>query len=378
MPSERTWAGCEAGWRQITAAPGSRATVFQSWDWARAWWKHFGAPVRRRLWVLEFSDNGQVIGYAPFYLPPHPAPLRPLRLIGTGPSDYNDVVVLPGREADVAGALRAFLRDQRRDWDWLDVPQLRPESALLTGLEGEETRPAAARPLRRFFSPGETCPWVPLPASWDMFRATLGKKMRANVGYYDRQVGKLFEAHFRLATPETLAGDLDAFFALHQRRWNRRWLPGAFAARRARAFHEDVCARLLAAGHLRLHTLALDGEIQAALQCFQFNDRCAYYLGGFEPSLARLSIGTVLTGRAIRHAIEADHAAEFDLLRGDEPYKYRWGARDRHNVRLGIVHGGVRGPLLAASGRAALHAELGLKHWMHRRHGGAAAPARPD
>jgi len=359
--TEAAWDACEDDWRRLTGAPGSRATVFQSWDWARTWWKHYGQG--RRLWLLEFSDNGAVVGYAALFLPCRFFPFRTLRFVGTGPSDYNDLVALPGRETDVVRAFWAFLADRGRAWDWLDAQQIRPGGVLA---ESDAGYVRAAR------WPGETCPFVALPDSWDGFRATLGKKMRSNVGYYDRALAKLFEVEVGLATPETLTDDLDAFFELHQRRWNRRWLPGAFAARSARAFHADVAARLLAAGALRLHKLRLDGEIQAALYCFQFNGRCAYYLGGFEPSLARLSVGTVLTARAIRHAIEEDHAAEFDFLRGDEPYKYKWSARDRHSSRISATHGGARGPLLAGGGRAALGAELGLKHWMHRRHGGKA------
>ena len=360
---EVAWAACKTDWRRLTTAPGSRATVFQSWDWVRAWWKHFGQG--RRLWLLEFSDSGAaVVGYAALFLPGGPAPLRTLRFVGTGPSDYNDLIAFPGREADVARAFWEFLAERGRSWDWLDAQQIRPGGVL-----GESNAGGGVRAARW---PGETCPFVALPDSWDGFRTTLGKKMRSNVSYYDRALAKLFEVEARLATSETLADDLNAFFELHQRRWNRRWLPGAFAARSARAFHADVAARLLAAGALRLHTLRLDGNTQAALYCFQFNGRCTYYLGGFEPSLARLSIGTVLTARAIRHAIEQDGAAEFDFLRGDEPYKYKWAAQDRHNSRISATHGGARGPLLAGLGRAALGAELGIKHWMHRRHGGRA------
>jgi CelD/BcsL family acetyltransferase involved in cellulose biosynthesis len=40
---------------------------------------------------------------------------------------------------------------------------------------------------------------------------------------------------------------------------------------------------------------------------------------------------------ALGHAIEAakaEGAASFDFLRGREPYKYAWGARDQPKVRM--------------------------------------------
>jgi CelD/BcsL family acetyltransferase involved in cellulose biosynthesis len=77
----------------------------------------------------------------------------------------------------------------------------------------------------------------------------------------------------------------------------------------------------------------------------------------------------------MRHAIEQDGAMEFDFLRGNEGYKYRWGARDRSNTRLSITHPGVRPALLSATGRLSLAAEQRLKTWMHQRHGGAGGGA---
>ncbi len=126
---------------------------------------------------------------------------------------------------------------------------------------------------------------------------------------------------------------------------------------------------------LRLHTVSLDGQIRAALYCFHLGDRTVYYLSGFDPApdLAKFSLGTVLTARAIRHAIEEDSAREFDFLRGNEGYKYKWGARDRFNARLSLPRSGPRSRLLRASGRVGLHLEHRFKEYMHRKHGGAGA-----
>lgn len=354
-------------WRRIAAAS-ETATIFQTWEWIRAWWTHHGRG--KRLWALAFLEEGAPVGFAALFLSAVPAaPLRVARFVGTGGSDYLDIIALPGREQAVAAAFYEYLGERRGRWDWADLQQVRPGAAVSAA--AAEPSPKARIRVRTW--QGETCPYLPLPADWETFRKGLGKKLRQNIGYYERTLDKLYEMEMRLTTPETLEEDLDDFFDLHQRRWNKRWLPGAFASRRARAFHEDAARRLLAAGMLRLHMLSLDGEAQGALYCFQKGSRCYYYLGGFEPDLARYSIGTVLTARAIRHSIEADGATEFDFLRGDEPYKYRWGALDRHNVRLSVTHFGLRPAMLYAGGRLSLSVEQRLKTWMHHKHGGGSA-----
>jgi CelD/BcsL family acetyltransferase involved in cellulose biosynthesis len=354
-------------WRRIAGAS-EAATVFQTWEWTAAWWRHYGRG--RRFWGAVFSDDtGATVGCAALTLPPAGAPLRTALFAGTGGSDYLDIVAAPGREEAVAAAFWAHLAEKRRRWDWADLQQVRPRAVLLLAC------PPAGSGLTAEEWQGETCPYIGLPDTWEAFRKGLSKRLRQNVGYYERALEKQFGAvEYRLATAETLEADLAAFFDLHQRRWRLRWMPGAFASEQARAFHTDVARRLLESDRLRLHTLALEGKVRAALYCFQKGARCYYYLGGFDPELARLSAGTVLTARAIRHAIEADGAAEFDLLRGDEGYKYKWGAQDRFNRRVSVTRAGVLRPaLLAAAGRASLRAEKAFKGWMHRRHGGQGA-----
>ena len=337
-------------WKALAAACPS-ATVFQTWEWSAAWWRHHRRG--RKLLALLVEDDGVPIGLAPLFRTG-----GVLRVVGTGSSDYLDFVALPGREARVAEAISQWLQQNRGRWLWADLQQVPAESVA-------EKLPGAQ------IWHGETCPFLPLPATYDAFLKTLGKKLRHNIGYYERSMAKQHTLELRLATPETLTEDMGAFFALHQLRWRGRWMPGAFASHAARAFHRDAAQCLLESGNLRLHTLRLDGKPVAALYCFHKGCTTFYYLGGFDPVLSKLSPGTVLTAKAIQHAIETDGATTFDFLRGDEGYKYRWGAQDRCNQRVSLTPlGQPLGALLATSGRLALSLELKLKHVMHARQGG--------
>lgn len=62
------------------------------------------------------------------------------------------------------------------------------------------------------------------------------------------------------------------------------------------------------------------------------------YLGGYDPSLEKLSPGTVIVAHAIEQAVR-DGAKTFDFLRGAEDYKYAWGATDRRNKRRRLIRG---------------------------------------
>lgn len=351
-------AALESPWKALAAAS-ERASIFQTYEWSAAWWAHNrqGKSLRG---VLVYEGE-RAVGLAPLFQSG-----GVLQVVGTGGSDYLDLLALPGYESAVGEAIATWLQETRHRWLWADFQQAPPES-IVAKLPGAQ------------LWQGETCPYLPLPATYPEFLKTLGKKLRQNIGYYERAMAKSHALELRIATEQTRELDMEAFFRLHQLRWRGRWMPGAFASHAARAFHKEAARRLLASGNLRLHTLWLDEKPVAAIYCFHKGRTTYYYLGGFEPSLSKLSPGTVLTARAIQHAIEADGATSFDFLRGDEGYKYRWGAQDRYNYRGSVVTSGLGRPLgsaLATTGRLALSLELRLKHAMHARHGAKTSSPR--
>ena len=305
------------------------ATVFQTFEWNAAWWRHYGHRPGRRLRLLSFRDGqGRLVGLAPlmtsFW---YGTPLRRLSFLGTGASDYLDLIAAPGSESAVADAFYAELT-RRNDWHVADLHQQR-EGGLLRSHPG-----APAAGLTRLVVDGERCPYIALPDEWDALTRQFGKKTRTNIGYHDRSLQKVYTVDVGFVTdPDTLGVEMTRLFELHQRRWNQRWLPGVFGSKSVRKFHRDVAQSLLGRGWLRLFYLRLDGQTQACLYCFAFGDRVCYYQGGFEPTLAKWSLGTVLTARALQSAIQEQRSV-FDFLRGDEPYKAKWTTAATTNHRF--------------------------------------------
>lgn len=309
----------EAEWRHL-ANSCPLATVFQTWEWNAVWWRHYGGKLRRRLRVLCFRSarDGTLVGLAPLCVSWwYGTCLRRLSFLGTGTSDYLDVLAAPGWEDTVAQAMYAYL-GARRGWDIADFQQMREGGVL------GNRPPEPAAKLAWHDAPLEACPFLKLSPDWEAQRQQFGKKTRSNIGYYDRALQKVFQVEVGVVSREAdLNEEMTRLFDLHQRRWNQRWMPGVFGSRRVRSFHRDAARALLGQNALRLYSLKLDGETRASLYCFAFGDRTCYYQGGFEPTLAKWSLGTVLTARVLQDAI-AEGRTTFDFLRGDEPYKAKW------------------------------------------------------
>ncbi|MGR6997482.1 GNAT family N-acetyltransferase [Yinghuangia aomiensis] len=83
---------------------------------------------------------------------------------------------------------------------------------------------------------------------------------------------------------------------------------------------------------------------------FLWQGTFSYYQTGWDPALARLSLGTVLVAETVA-AVRAEGADVFDFLRGAEEYKYRFGAVDRHDTTW-LAGRGLSGLLLGGRVRA--------------------------
>lgn len=342
----------------------SRATIYQTPEWNEAWWRAFGRGKQLRL--LQVWEGGRLIGLAPLYVSRHlGTPLRRLAFIGTGASDYLDVLAEEGSETEVGTAILRYLT-RSAGFDLADLQQLRPQAGLRAAAECFGQRYSG--PWKWSVVSQEACPYVSLPATWEEYGARLGKKMRSNLSYYDRLLSRSFEkAEVRLAEAEELPQAMRALFDLHQRRWRARLLPGVLGGGRVQGFHCRVAEQFQRRGWLRLHLTKLDARVVAALYCFRFRERYYYYLGGFDPELAKYSLGTALTAHAIRQAI-AEGCAEFDFLRGNEPYKRRWMPEERLNCRLLLARpGSLRSQAMLRLNRFERYVEHGAKAYAEKR-----------
>ena len=85
-------------------------------------------------------------------------------------------------------------------------------------------------------------------------------------------------------------------------------------------------------GCLALAFLEINGRKAAGYLCFDYLNRIWVYNSGLDRSMMEYSPGWVLLGYLLQWANE-NKRSEFDFMRGNEDYKYRFGAVDRFVVR---------------------------------------------
>jgi hypothetical protein len=217
-------------------------------------------------------------------------------LWGAGTSDWLDGIFSPALDEEELRAGLSLLSEP------LDLFQLPAASPLLR------------LGMSRGVGPGDCCVGLPLPA-------VLPRNMAKNLAYYRRKAERA-----GLSGPRRGGSELfDALVELHRRRWQERHEPGVLADPRVVAWHRSALPRLDSAGLLRLYVIEQGSRPVGALYALRGRRAAYYYIGGFDPGFAHCGVGTLVVGHAIAEA-EHDGCAWFDFLRGEEPYKYRWGA----------------------------------------------------
>ncbi len=343
-------------------------TPFSSWAFHQAWWDAYGANAHDQTMVVVDPAAGQdagPIGIVPLMhrheVEPtdevdhttlrhgsgieltHVAPTAKAIFFGASyHADYATILAAPADLERVATALAATLAaapapddDHPAPWDVVDLRRLRcgdpSADALATAFGRLESTQGWTLNVER----EDVCPVATIPdgvTDLDGFLAHLGKKDRHEIRRKIRRAEAVGEVALMPSLDQL--GDLDAFIDLHQRRWGDAGLfpptPGGDASR---LFIRRLFEGFGQDGPVRLCFLTVGGRRVAAGITFEHGDTVSYYNAGVDPDARDLSPGVVMVAKYVERTI-ATGRRRIDFLRGDESYKYEWGAVDEPIQRL--------------------------------------------
>lgn len=317
-------------WDALIAA-NTACSIFQTWQWLYSWWEGFGRGHELKILVAT-DEAGRVCGIAPLMIGRAVGVfrLRSLEFIGghSAASEYLDFIAFPGREEAIATAFLDAIFESG-DWDLLRFYQLSEASATLR-LVGEQ---ANARALHVLPIERQPSLYVPLPATWEEYMATLRPHARKNLRRYRRQIESdpEFQGVDDSSTPEAIA----EFERLHHARMRDAGRVTSFESDAFRSFHAAVAARCRERGWLSVLLLRYGGRNVAALYGFALHGRWFFYNSGFDPAMASKNVSALLLSYGIERCIQAG-MKEFDFL-GPGEYKERWGVEERGKVSFAVT-----------------------------------------
>jgi CelD/BcsL family acetyltransferase involved in cellulose biosynthesis len=307
-------------------------TPFLRYEYQHAWWDHLGGGEwnEARLALVTARENGRLIGIAPLFLAEHDN--RPALLLNGSIeiSDYLDVIVRNEDHARFISGLLDFLASNLPDaWsalDWYNLPDDSPTLAVLkeqSSKRGWTYREEIYRPTPR----------IPLDGSFEEYLSRLDKKQRHEIRRKMRRAAESGRARFYIVPGEAeIEPEIEAFLQLMIQDPNK----ALFLKERMRDQFVAVVRAAHQHGYLWLAFLEVDGVKAAASLNFDYGNKLWGYNSGVSRAHMELSPGWVLLAHVIQWCCE-NGRREFDFMRGDEEYKYRFGGVNRHVMRAQAI-----------------------------------------
>lgn len=318
-------------WDGLVAASAAPSPFLTS-AWLGAWLSTLGEGADLELVTARDTRDGSLLAAAPFHVERRTrfgVRHRVLRFIGSGPAapDHLDLLVAAHAPEDTATAVWSAVSRHAR-WDLIDLDGVVADGAL-------------ARLLLRRTSDRDRVEQTPthflrLAPNWAATAATFDGELRSNLERHRRKLEREFPAMVverMVAEPDDLEATMTCLERLHQARRAEAGQRGAFGTPGLAAFQREVARRMLASGRLRLWRFDVGADAIGVIESFRQGDTVSFYTTGFDKKWQRFGPGTRIMAVAIAAAI-AEGATGFDFLRGDEPYKRRWGTELRHDLRV--------------------------------------------
>ena len=336
------------------------ATPFSSWAFHRAWWDAYAPNAHEETLVVVPGDGpaDEIVAIVPLMhrhevepsdalthttmrhgthadLTPVPPTAKAVFFGASYHADYATILANPTDLPAVAASLAEyFAGPDCGDWDVVDLRRLRcgdpAADALAAALGAREIAEGWTLNVER----EDVCPVLTLPEGADMegFLATLGKKERHEI----RRKVRRAEAVGEITMVDSLdpLADLESFIDLHQKRWGADGLfPPTGGGDQSRVLFRRLFEEFGEGGPLRLTFLSVGDRRIAAGIHFETVDGILYYNAGVDPDARDLSPGVLMVHAYVARALAAGKQ-RMDFLRGNEGYKYEWGAVDEPIQRL--------------------------------------------
>jgi CelD/BcsL family acetyltransferase involved in cellulose biosynthesis len=309
-------------------AQSSPHVPFLRYEYLNTWWQHRGGgewPQDAQLALIVGHEGGAMAGVAPCFITTHQGSRRLLLLGSIEISDYLDVISKDEDRQCFLSGLIDFVRScptSLGDVTELDFYNILEDSA---SIDFFKTVPGASIEMLQH------SPYIKLPGDWETYLTGIDKKQRHEIRRKMRRAAEAeVPAEVYITTdPDRLEADIESFLGLMAQDEEK----ARFLTPEMREQMKEIMRVAFGGKVLLLVFLKIGGEFAAGYLNGDCLNRIWVYNSGVDRRFMDYSPGWVLLGHLLQWANEQKRE-ELDFMRGDEEYKYRFGAVDRHVMRV--------------------------------------------
>lgn len=252
-------------------------------------------------------------------------------------ADYTGFICIPKFRDDAIASFTQFLR--QFPWDDLHLENfLAPNERIYLLLRNFTAKEFDIK-QRKFIANKDDidlsiCPYIDLPDDWECYLDGLGSNTRSRIRRLLRKIDNSREFHVTHSGISTFDEHINIILRFWATRWAERKgdrLNSIINIHRAMLTHcsknDSLLLPILWRNGIPIGALAIliDTKKRSLL----------FFLGGRDMTVNNPPPGFVLHAHSIRYAIKNGFRT-YDFLRGNEPYKYLFGARERE-IRYIVV-----------------------------------------
>ena len=308
---------------------------FLRYEYLSIWWDTRGGgewAEDATLAVITALEGDKLIGVAPLFLTTNRDGQSALLLLGSIEiSDYLDLIVSPqDHQVFVSGLLDWLFSEYPMQWQALDWYNLPETSVTLAEIKNE----AAKRKWDYAETIYQPSPYIPLPGDFETYLNGIDKKQRHEIR---RKIRRAEDSGrgvrwYIVSDGNKLETAMDEFMELMAHDPEK----AAFLTESMRLQMKKSAQAAFEIGSLQLAFLEVDGKKACAYYNFDYDNKIWVYNSGLDRAFMDLSVGWVLLGYLLEWA-NNHKRVEFDFLRGDEDYKYKFGGQQRHVMRVKVT-----------------------------------------
>lgn len=333
-------------WEALCAELGDAVTVFASFAWHEAWWRHYGAGAL--LHVVAMWEDHRLVGIAPLMVrraTVHGLPVTVVGFMENGQSLHNDFLVLPAFRERFLRELLRTLEEASSTWDVIVFRNLPDDSAnreTLAGLLVESGRTWRRSPT------WYDSPYLIPAGSWEEYLAGRSTRTRKRLRTVQNGLSRAGVVSVRqIRTAEEFLAARDELFAVARQSWAEQG-GDSLASPANGAFYTDLALGAADRGWLSIWVLELNGEMIAVEFHLRAFGREHALRGHYRPDQAPLSPGAYLEMQILKHIFtETERVRLYDFCGSFDAYKGKWTDAAVSHSDVTVFGNRVYGRLLA-------------------------------
>jgi CelD/BcsL family acetyltransferase involved in cellulose biosynthesis len=323
----QSWDTCRARIDNLlstTSLPNPHSTT----AWQRMWWQSLAGD--RSLRIGLWWDGAELVGYAPLMLTTEHlwgVPRQVLRFIGDGISDYADLYCRDDRR-DVA---EAMAKDIVESWEW--------DELQLSNVRGGSTTIAAFQQYQspRYFArvgPVERCLYIDLRnRTFEQYYRSLSRNHRRELQKRRHKLDALGNWSVRFEQNVPAEALFDEFRALHTARSEAMGWTSLYDLAGFREFFVELMQSRRKDIEVLCSTLRHEHRLMSYTLGFVHRGVYYHWNIGFDAAYEAIAPNKLHHQFLIEECFRR-HYLEFDFMRGEYEYKYKWTDAFRENYGI--------------------------------------------